>query len=64
MITSFNTVRQSNEEDNFLEGVAYSSGDNKIVVEIETKLDDCILLSLVCWLVVMNGGLLFDDFGL
>ena len=48
MNKSFNTVRRSNEEDVFLGKAAYSSGDNKVVVEVETKLDDWILLSFVC----------------
>ena len=48
MNKSFNTVRRSNEEDAFLGEAAYSSGDNKVVLEVETKLDDWILLSFVC----------------
>ena len=47
-----------------LEETVYSSGDNKVVVEVEAKFDDWRFLSLVRWVVVMNGGLLFDDFGL
>ena len=47
--TSFNTVRRSNEVDTFLlEAAAYTSDDNNVVVEVETKLDDWGLLSLVC----------------
>ena len=46
--TSFNTVRRSYEENTFLEEAAYSSGDNKVVVLVDYKLDDWVLLSLVC----------------
>ena len=45
---SFNTVKRSYEQDTFLEEAAYSSGDNKVVVYVDSKLDDWILLSLVC----------------
>ena len=54
MSTSFNTVRRSYEEDIFLEEAAYSMGDNKVIVEVETKLDDWILLLLVCSVVVIR----------
>ena len=48
MILYFNIAKRSNEEDTFLIEGAYSSGDNKIVVEVETKLNDWRLLLLLC----------------
>ena len=46
--TSFNTVIRAYEENTFLEEAAYLSGDNKVVVEVDTTLNDWILLLLVC----------------
>ena len=48
MISYFNIAKRSNEEDAFLIEGAYSSGDNKIVVEVEIKLNDWRLLLLLC----------------